>query len=93
MRETPTVVWGLPGVPRLFRFSPGSGGVGVKVVIYGASLKHATSVTFHNIGAHFTIVSNKKIVATVPKSATSGKIRVTTPGGTATSGSSFVVTA
>jgi alpha-tubulin suppressor-like RCC1 family protein len=91
-RSRATQVAGLPGVPKLFWFSPSSGPAGTKVAIIGVDLQHATSVSFHYSSAHFTIVSNTKIVATVPAGAHSGLVRITTPGGKAVSLVQYMVT-
>jgi hypothetical protein len=40
----------------------------------------------------FTVDSDKKVTATVPTGAKTGKIAITTPAGTATSTTSFTVT-
>jgi hypothetical protein len=51
-----------------------------------------TSVTFGGKSAIFSVNSvGTQITATVPKSAKSSHISVTTSGGTATSGASFIV--
>ncbi len=74
-------------------FSPTSGPVGISVVIAGNSLTGATKVTFGGVKAtSFTVNSDTQVTATVPSGAKTGKIAVTTPGGTATSATSFTVT-
>jgi hypothetical protein len=50
-------------------------------------------VTFNGLSATFSVTSPTTIQATVPASATSGPIAVTTPSGVATSASPFTVTA
>jgi hypothetical protein len=53
----------------------------------------ATKVTFGGVKAtNFTVNSGSQITATVPQGAVTGKIKVTTPGGTATSKGLFTVT-
>ena len=87
-------VWnaGLPKPkPRVLRFSPESGPVGTKVLVWGFDLLSG-SVEFN--GARATEVSNSGsnyIRATVPPGATTGPIRTTTPGGTAMTHTSFTV--
>jgi hypothetical protein len=78
--------------PKITSFTPTSGPVGKKVTITGKKLGGATNVSFNGHSA--TIVSNTAttIVAKVPTGATSGKISVTTAGGTGTSATSFTVT-
>jgi uncharacterized repeat protein (TIGR03803 family) len=78
--------------PQIASFSPPSGPVGTSVVIMGVSLTQATKVTFGAKAANFTVNSDTQVTATVPTGATTGKITVTTPGGTATSATSFTVT-
>jgi uncharacterized repeat protein (TIGR03803 family) len=78
--------------PTVLSFTPASGTVGTQVTITGNSLTQASQVTFGGGKvAVFTVNSDTKITATVPTGATSGKIQVTTPGGTATSSTSFTV--
>jgi hypothetical protein len=74
-------------------FTPVSGNVGTVVTISGANFTGATSVKFNGTAATtFTVNSATQITATVPSGATSGKISVTTPNGTAQSASNFTVT-
>jgi hypothetical protein len=80
------------GAPTITSFSPMSGPVGTSVTINGTNLTGATSVRFNGVSASFTVNSVTKITATVPSGATSGKISVTTPAGTATSSRTFTVT-
>jgi hypothetical protein len=60
---------------------PTAGIVGEAVKILGSSLTGATSVTFNGIPATFTVVSPCEVSTSVPASATTGKIKVVTPGG------------
>ncbi len=48
---------------------------------------------FGTVNAAFTFVSDSEIRVLVPAAAVTGRVSVTTPGGTATSTSDFVVTA
>ena len=82
-----------PPAPRIASFSPASGPVGTTVTISGTNFSGATAVTFNTVSAGFVVDSATSMRAQVPSGATSGPIRVTTPGGTATSASGFVVTA
>ncbi len=71
---------------------PTSGAVGKAVKILGTNLTSATSVTFNGTAAKFKVVSKSEIKTTVPVGATSGKVKVKTPGGTLTSNVDFRVT-
>jgi uncharacterized repeat protein (TIGR03803 family) len=77
--------------PVVLSFNPPSGPVGTQVVITGNSLKGATKVTFGSKKAIFSVDSYTQITATVPAGAVTGKIQVTTPGGTAVSPTAFTV--
>jgi uncharacterized repeat protein (TIGR03803 family) len=80
-------------VPFILSFSPTSGKVGASVVITGSGLTQASKVTFGGVKATtFTVNSDSKVTATVPIGAKTGKIAITTPGGTATSSGTFTVT-
>ncbi len=79
-------------LPVLTSFQPPSGPVGSQVTIKGSGFIGTTSVMFNGTKASFTVNSATKITATVPSGATTGKIKVTTPGGTATSATDFTVT-
>jgi uncharacterized repeat protein (TIGR03803 family) len=72
--------------------APISGKVGSKVIILGSELKGTTSVTFNGASAAvFHVVSSTEITTTVPNGAITGKVQVTTPGGTLTSNVNFLV--
>ncbi|MBI5836475.1 MAG: IPT/TIG domain-containing protein [Candidatus Eisenbacteria bacterium] len=80
--------------PTLTSFSPSSGPVNTTVTLTGTNFTGATGVTFNGTPATiYSVTSNIQMTARVPVGATSGTIAVTTPGGTATSASSFTVTA
>jgi hypothetical protein len=83
---------GLPKPAPLARqFTPASGAVGRKVLIWGANLLSA-SVEFNGVPAVDVSGSGANYVwARVPAGATSGPITVTTPGGTFTTSGYFTV--
>jgi hypothetical protein len=78
-------------LPTIALFSPLQAPAGATVTITGTGYTGATSVKFHGRAASFVVNSDIEIVATVPIGATSGPIAVTTPGGTGTSITDFVV--
>jgi uncharacterized repeat protein (TIGR03803 family) len=67
------------------------GSVGNSVIILGNSLTGATSVKFNGTAATFTVVSSTEITTKVPTEATTGSVKVVTPGGTLTSNVVFTV--
>src|SRR5438445_412264 len=77
--------------PTIAGLSPTTGPVGTSVTISGTNFSGATAVAFNGTNATFTVTSDTAIQATVPAGATTGPVSVTTPGGTATSASSFSV--
>jgi uncharacterized repeat protein (TIGR03803 family) len=79
--------------PQITGFTPTSGPVGQVVTITGVSLTQTTEVTFGGVKAtSFAVNSDTQVMAIVPTGAKTGKIGITTSGGTATSASSFTVT-
>jgi hypothetical protein len=82
----------VPPPPALASFAPTSGPAGSQVTLAGSAFTGATQVAFDGVPAtSFVVDSATQIRALVPPSATTGPISVATPGGTATSGASFVV--
>jgi hypothetical protein len=79
-------------IPDITGFSPSSGPRATTVTINGSGFKGATKVTFGGVAASFTVVSANQVKATVPRKARSGRIAITTSGGTAQSSTSFTVT-
>jgi len=80
-------------VPRITGFSLPSGSDDTVISILGTSFTGVTAVKFGTVNATFTFVSDSEISVLVPAAAVTGRVSVTTPGGTATSPSDFVVTA
>lgn len=78
-------------VPQVKSFAPTSGIVGSGVVITGVSLTQATKVTIGGKPAAFTVNSDTQVTAVVPAGAKTGKIGVTTSGGSATSSATYFV--
>ncbi len=79
-------------IPQALKFAPPSGPVGTPVVITGMSLAQTTSVTFGGVKATiFTVNSDAQVTATVPTGAKTGKVVVTTKGGSATAPGTFTV--
>lgn len=80
-------------IPVINSFMPTSGPVGTQVTITGSGFTGATKVTFGGVKAPtFTVNSATKVTATVPTGAKTGRIAVTTPGGSASSATIFTVT-
>jgi uncharacterized repeat protein (TIGR03803 family) len=77
--------------PTYKSFTPASGPVGTVVTFNGTGLTQTTKVTIDKISASFTVVSDSEITATVPAGAATGKITVTTKGGSITSSTNFTV--
>ncbi len=82
-----------PAGPTISDFDPAEGDVGTEVAITGKGFTDATRVEFvHDWATTFTVDSDTEITATVPRGARTGRIAVTTPGGTAVSTKDFTVT-
>src|SRR5439155_6081352 len=79
-------------VPTITGFSPPSGQVGAAVTITGTAFTGAIGVRFNGTPAAYTVDSYSQITATVPVGAMTGPIRVQTPGGSAITSTSFIVT-
>ncbi len=79
-------------VASVVSFSPGKGPAGTAVTILGTGFTGASSVQFNGVPASYVVMSPTRIVAVVPAGASTGKITVATPLGTATSGLDFTVT-
>jgi len=78
--------------PSISSFAPTSGIADTVVTITGVNFTGVTSVEFNGVPAStFTVDSATQIRATVPAGASSGKISVTTAGGTTQSASDFTV--
>ena len=73
-------------------FTPAIGPTGSVVILSGGDFTGTTAVKFNGVNASaFSVTAASQIHATVPTTATTGPLSVTTPTGTATSGSNFVV--
>jgi uncharacterized repeat protein (TIGR03803 family) len=80
-------------LPTISSFTPPSGPIGTVVTITGNNLTGATKVTFGGVKATtFSVTSDTQISATVPTAAVTGKIQVTTAGGSVSSSTNFTVT-
>ena len=72
-------------------FSPRQGAIGATVTITGLGFTGATSVSFNNVPAQFTVVSDTTLTAVVATGTTTGKIRVTAPLGVGVSAVDFTI--
>ena len=63
----------------LGRITPGRAKVGAHVTLRGKGLAAATSISFGGTKARFRVVADGKVVATVPPTARSGPVVVTSP--------------
>ncbi|MDB5261752.1 MAG: domain, repeat protein, partial [Adhaeribacter sp.] len=87
----PTYTVILQPVPTITGFTPASGPIGETVTITGTDFTGATSVRFNSVAAAYTVSNSGQIIATVPASATTGPITITTSGGTVSSTTNFTV--
>jgi len=72
-------------------FAPHAGSPGARVEIIGPGVGRVTSVKFNGVAATFTRLSPRVIRATVPATATTGRVTVSTATETATSAAVFTV--
>ena len=77
--------------PVVSSFTPSSGTIGASVTVTGSGFTGASKVTFGGAAGMFTVNSDTKITATVPATASTGPVAVTTAGGTGTSTAKFTV--
>ncbi len=78
--------------PTIKSFSPSHGPAGTLVTITGTNFNSSTGVTFNNKPASaINVLSSTTLVATVPSTATTGRIRVSNAAGTSTSTSNFSI--
>lgn len=83
----------IQSVPTLTSFTPTNGSIGTLVTLTGANLAGTMSVRVNStMVTAITILSATSIVITIPNDATSGKISISTPGGSVTSTDNFSVT-
>lgn len=78
--------------PSLTSISVTGASVGSTVTLTGKSLRTTSSVTINGVRATFSVISDSQISFVVPPGAITGQIKVTTDGGTTSSGT-FVVPA
>lgn len=75
-------------------FTPGSGGIGTQVTIYGTGFSatpSANTVKFNNVTATVTAATNIQLTVTVPTGATTGPINVSNANGAVNSSTNFFV--
>ncbi len=75
--------------PVLTDFTPLSGLPGTPVTLNGANFLGATNVSFNGVAASFNVSADTQITTTVPPTATTGPIIVSTSGGSVTSSVPF----
>ncbi|MFD3003009.1 serine hydrolase [Pontibacter toksunensis] len=77
--------------PQISSFSPMQGLPGTTVTIDGKRLATTTSVRFNGVEADFTVVSEDRVTAVVPATASSGLVTLEAAGGTVETNLSFTV--
>jgi hypothetical protein len=75
----------------LRKIAPGRARVGTRVTLQGKGLAAATAISFGGAKARFKVVSDGKLVATVPRDARRGRLVVTSPLKQVQSRSSFPI--
>jgi hypothetical protein len=79
------------GKPAISSITPAIGPAGKKVTIAGIYFEETSQVFFGNGEADFTIINATQLEAVVPATASTGKVKVVTPGGIALSNVDFIV--
>jgi len=80
------------GTPTISSVTPLFGRMNTNVTILGTNFLGSTAVSFNGVAStNFSILNNSNVTTAVPIGATTGLIRVITPGGSAFSASNFVV--
>ena len=83
---------GIAAAPTITSFSPFSATLSQPVTINGTNFVAPATVTFNGVAADaVTVVSSTRIVAALPLTGSTGKITVTTSGGTAVTANPFTV--
>ena len=78
------------GATPFVSLTPNTGAAGSTIGILGRGFTGATAVSFNGSAASFNVVSDTFIRATIPASATTGFVTVTTSSGTLTSNKQFI---
>jgi hypothetical protein len=78
--------------PAITAFAPASGTIGTNVTITGKGFTGAKTVAIGGAASVFKVMGDTRIVATGPINLATGKVSVTTPKGTGSSKTNFVVT-
>jgi hypothetical protein len=87
-----TITFTVQIAPTITSFTPGTGPIGQSVTVSGTNLAGATAVSVNNTAGTITGTPTAgSLTFTVGAGSSTGVIRVTTPGGTAASGTSFTV--
>jgi hypothetical protein len=71
--------------PTIHNFLPRTGSIGTTITITGTNYSAVTAVRIAGLKVAYKVRSSTRITATVPAGGKSGKVSVTTKGGTATS--------
>ena len=79
------------GLAPFVQTRPSMGVVGTAVTVLGNNLTGTSKVSFNGIDAAYKVISATEIKTRVPSDATTGALTVTTPSGTLSSGTFFVM--
>jgi hypothetical protein len=78
-------------VPTITNHVPKRGQASDKVAVIGSNLRFAKSATLAGRAVSFVVTANNDVVVSSPSTATSGLVRITTPGGIVTTSGNFTV--
>ncbi|KPF67251.1 hypothetical protein IP84_13985 [beta proteobacterium AAP99] len=89
-----SILKGAPATIAISEFTPNSGAAGSTLTIFGRGFSEtaaSNTVRINGTAATVSSATANRLIVTVPASATTGKVSVTSPNGTALSGSDFTV--